>query len=163
MSDPLLSQITCLLPKMRAYALVLTRSVSDADDLVQDAVLRAWRYRSGFTPGTNCKAWLFRILRNEFLRRPMAVKNTIQDTDGKFAAQLVAAPQQETNLRHQELLEGLARLSPETREALMLTVGEGFTYDEAATLCECPVGTIKSRVNRGRQFLIEHLNMRDAT
>jgi RNA polymerase sigma-70 factor (ECF subfamily) len=148
-----------LLPKLRAYALVLTRSASDADDLVQDALLRAWRFRSGYTDGTNLKAWLFRILRNEFLNRLQAKKNTVEDVDGQFAARLVSKPEQDFQLQYGELMEGMGQLSPETREALLLTVGEGYTYEEAAALCDCPVGTIKSRVNRGRQFLIEHLSL----
>ncbi|HEY8617350.1 sigma-70 family RNA polymerase sigma factor [Phenylobacterium sp.] len=159
MSDGLLDEIKPLIPKLRAYAIVLTRSVTDADDLVQDALLRAWRYRSGYTPGTNVKAWLFRILRNEFLNKVQNAGRMTEDPDGKLAAQLVSAPEQELNLRYKELMGGLASLSEDTREALLLTVGAGFTYEQAAQVCGCPIGTIKSRVNRARDALAKYIDL----
>ncbi len=159
MSDGLLDQVKPLIPKLRAYAIVLTRSTSDADDLVQDTLLRAWRYREGFTQGTNLKAWLFRILRNEFLSKAQKGRHITEDIDGKFAADLVSPPEQELNLRYQELLQGLDALSPDTREALLLTVGAGFTYAEAAKVCDCPIGTIKSRVNRARDSLVKYIDL----
>jgi RNA polymerase sigma-70 factor (ECF subfamily) len=158
LSDRLLAQITPLIPKLRAYAIVLTRSASDADDLLQDTLLRAWRFREGYAEGTNLKAWLFRILRNEFLRRAQAAKFITEDIDGKYAAQLVTNPDQEFNLRYQELLGAMERLSDGTREALLLTVGAGLTYAEAADACGCPIGTIKSRVNRARELLLSYVD-----
>jgi RNA polymerase sigma-70 factor, ECF subfamily len=149
LSNPFMAELVQLIPKLRAYALVLTRASSDADDLVQDALLRAWKYREGFEEGTNLRAWLFRILRNEFLKRVQAVQFISQDVDGKLAAQL----------RYGELLEGLRRLSDDTREALLLTVGAGFTYTEAAMVCGCPIGTIKSRVNRARELLNDYVDL----
>jgi RNA polymerase sigma-70 factor (ECF subfamily) len=157
LSDLFLAEMVKLIPKMRAYAIVLTKSASDADDLVQDTLLRAWRFREGFRPGTDLKAWLFRILRNEMLRKAQTANRLTEDVDGKFAAQLVSDPDQEFNLRYRELLEGLQHLSEDTREALLLTVGAGFTYDEAAEVCGVPPGTIKSRVNRARGFLASYI------
>jgi RNA polymerase sigma-70 factor, ECF subfamily len=159
LSNPFMAELVQLIPKLRAYALVLTRASSDADDLVQDALLLAWKYREGFEEGTNLRAWLFRILRNEFLKRVQAVQFISQDVDGKLAAQLVTNPDQELNLRYGELLEGLRRLSDDTREALLLTVGAGFTYTEAAMVCGCPIGTIKSRVNRARELLNDYVDL----
>jgi RNA polymerase sigma-70 factor (ECF subfamily) len=155
MSSPFKAELVALIPKLRAYALVLTRSSSDADDLVQEALLRAWKYQASYGEGTSLKAWVFRILRNEFLTRSKAERH-VQDTDGKLAAQLVTNPDQEFVVRYGELIEGLRQLSDATREALLLTAGAGLTYGEAAELCDCPVGTIKSRVNRAREILAEH-------
>jgi RNA polymerase sigma-70 factor (ECF subfamily) len=152
-----LNELVALIPKLRAYAISLSRSAADADDLVQDTLLRAWRFRESFAEGTNLKAWLFRILRNEFLTRISAARNTVQDVDGAWAASLSCAAEQDLNLRYQELLNGMQRLSHETREALVLTLGAGFTYHEAADACGCPVGTMKSRVNRARRFLVDHI------
>ncbi|HEY8571297.1 sigma-70 family RNA polymerase sigma factor [Phenylobacterium sp.] len=157
MSDPLLAEMVQLLPKLRAYALVLTRCVSAADDLVQDALLRGWRFREGYTPGTNLKAWLFRILRNEFLSQAQTRRLLVEDPDGRLAAGLATEPCQEFNLRYKELLAGLELLSADTRDAVVLTLAAGFTYAEVAELCGCRIGTVKSRVNRGRELLIRHL------
>jgi RNA polymerase sigma-70 factor (ECF subfamily) len=157
MSDGMREGMIALIPKMRAYAMVLTRSPADADDLVQDTLLRAWRFREGFATGTNLKAWLFRILRNEFLTKAQAGRFITESIDGKAGAQLVSDPDQEINVEYRELLEGLQTLSAETREALLLTVGVGLTYEEAAEVSHCPVGTIKSRVNRARELLARHV------
>lgn len=158
MQDPLLAEMVALIPKMRAYALILTRSSADADDVVQDTMLRAWRFRERFEPGTNLKAWLFRILRNEFLSRTAVTGRTVQDVDGKAAAALTIEADQELKVRYGELLGALDRLSPDTRDAILLTAGSGFTYDEAAELCGCAVGTVKSRVNRAREILARELD-----
>lgn len=146
--------LIALIPKLRAYAISLTGRTAEADDLLQDALVRAWRFREGFEPDTNLKAWAFRILRNEFLSRLAAGRATIQDVDGKFAAALAFAPEQEWRLAYSEVLEALDQLSPITRDALLLVTASGFTYEEAAELCGCAVGTLKSRVNRARQQLM---------
>ncbi len=158
LSNGFLSQIVPLIPKLRAYAILLTHSTAEADDLVQDTLLRAWRFRDGFSEGTNLKAWLFRILRNQFVSRAQVDRHITEDVDGQHAARLVSEPDQEFNLRYKELLAGLRLLSDDTRQALLLTTGSGFTYAEAARLCDCPVGTMKSRVNRAREFLANYVD-----
>jgi len=100
---------------------------------------------------------LFRIMRNEFLNRVAAAKNTVEDVNGRYAAELVTNPDQEFHMRYNELLRGIEALSPDTREALLLTAAAGMSYAEAATLCGCAVGTIKSRVNRARSFLTDYV------
>lgn len=159
MTDGFLPEVVALIPKLRAYAIILTQSTAEADDLVQDTLLRAWRFRDGFSEGTNLKAWLFRILRNQFLTRSQVDRHITEDIDGQHAARLVSPPDQEFNLRYKELLAALRLLSDDTREALLLTTGSGFTYAEAAQLCGCPVGTMKSRVNRAREFLANYVGV----
>lgn len=135
--------------------MALTRSPSEADDLVQDALMRAWRYRSGFKPGTNLEAWLCAILRNCFYTGLQKNRRTVADVDGRHAAQLSSPPDQEWRLRYSELLEALKQLSAETRDALLLVVGAGLTYEDAAEITGCAVGTLKSRVHRARTHLAE--------
>lgn len=155
MSDPFRDQIVALIPPLRGYAMALTRSSVDADDLVQDALVRAWQFRSGFHIGTNLKAWLYRILRNTFYTQVQKRRATVEDVDGRFAAALVSDPDQEWRVAYDELLCALEDLSQDTRDALLLVVAVGLTYEEAAQAAGCAVGTMKSRVNRARERLAQ--------
>lgn len=155
MSDPFRDEVIALIPPLRGYAIALTRSSADADDLVQDALVRAWQFRSGFRVGTNLKAWLYRILRNTFYTQVQKQRATVQDVDGKLAAALSCNPDQEWRIAYDELLEALALLSQDTRDALLLVVAAGLTYEEAAEISGCAVGTMKSRVNRARERLAQ--------
>jgi RNA polymerase sigma-70 factor (ECF subfamily) len=152
------NDVIALIPMMRAYAMSLTRSRPEADDLVQDTLVRAWRFRQAYQPGTNLKAWLYKILRNIFYsnraRRPIVV----QDVDGRLAAQLACTPDQEWQVQFGELLRSLDQLTPDTRDALLLIVVAGLSYEEAAEVCSCAVGTVKSRVSRARCRLAELLD-----
>jgi RNA polymerase sigma-70 factor (ECF subfamily) len=141
-----------LIPKLRAHAFVLTRSSAEADDVVQETLARAWRFRATFRPGSNIKAWLFRILRNVYLAG-LAHPPLVADPEGRFTRDLRTEPDQEWRLQFGELMEALAVLNEPTRQALLLVVGSGFTYEEAAVACGCSVGTVKSRVSRGRERL----------
>src|ERR1041385_1243462 len=136
------------LPSLRAFAMSLTHNVTSADDLVQDAILRAWKNLDRFEAGTNLQAWLFTILRNGFYSQLRKKRREVEDPDGSYAARLWAPPEQPAKCDVQDMLRALARLSPEHREALLLIVAEGLSYEEAAHICGLPVGTIKSRVNR---------------
>ena len=158
MSDAFRDGIVALIPTLRAYGAMLTGAANEADDLVQDALVRAWRFQRSYVPGTNLKAWLFTILRNEFITQARIRRRTVQDVDGRYAALLVTAADQEWRLAHRELLAGLSALTPDTREALLLVTVSGFTYLEAAALCGCAVGTLKSRVNRARERLAEYVD-----
>jgi RNA polymerase sigma-70 factor (ECF subfamily) len=155
MSDPFREEVVALIPPLRGYAIALTRSSAEADDLVQDALVRAWQFRDGFKAGSNLKAWLYKILRNTFYTQSVRRRRTVQDVDGRLAAQLVSGPDQEWRLAYDELLVALGKLSQDTRDALLLVVAAGLTYEEAADVAGCAVGTMKSRVNRARERLAE--------
>lgn len=141
------------LPKLKAYAMSLTRNGERADDLVQDTLLRAWAKRSSFQAGTNLAAWLFTIQRNRFHSEHRKRQREVEDADGVLAGQLTAIPDQLDRLHLQDLREALLRLSADQREAILLVGAEGLSYEEAAAVSDCPVGTIKSRVNRARTTL----------
>jgi RNA polymerase sigma-70 factor (ECF subfamily) len=149
------AELVALLPKLRGHALALTGSAAAADDLIQDTMVRAWRFRDGFQEGSNMAAWVNKILRNTFYTAAVAQRNTVQDVDGKHAAQLACNPEQEWRVKYGELLAALQQLTPEARDALLLVVAEGMSYEEAAEVAGVPVGTMKSRVNRARERLAE--------
>lgn len=154
-------EIVTHLPAMRAFALSLTRNPSQADDLVQDAVIKAWKNLASFQVGTNMRAWLFTILRNTFYSDRRKSKREVQDTDGAFAATLANKPDHDGRLAMADFEEAFVQLKSEQREALMLVGAMGFSYEEAAETCEVAVGTIKSRVNRARQTLSELMNLKE--
>ena len=129
---------------------------------MQDAIVRALTNIETFEPGTNMSAWLFRILRNLFYSQHRRAKHEVPDPDGSYAGQLRTAPDQGARCDVQDLRKALARLAVENREALILVAAEGLSYEEAAHICGVAVGTIKSRVSRGRVRLAELLGIRDA-
>jgi len=149
------------LPAMRAFALSLTRNSSHADDLVQDAIMKAWENLNSFQAGTNMRAWLFTILRNTFYSDQRKRKREVQDTDGNFAAALSEKPDHDGRLAMAEFEQAFVQLKTEQREALMLVGAMGFSYEEAALTCGVALGTVKSRVNRARQKLGEILELKD--
>jgi len=158
MRDVFPDAVIALIPMMRGYAMSLTRSRSEADDLVQDTLVRAWRFRTAYEPGTNLKAWLYKILRNIFYSNHARRRLVVQDADGKLTAQLSCTPQQEWQVEFSDLLRSLDRLTPDTRDALLLIVVAGLSYEEAAEVCGCATGTLKSRVSRARARLAELLD-----
>jgi RNA polymerase sigma-70 factor, ECF subfamily len=151
--DPFAEQILELLPRLRSYAMALSRSGVEADDLVQETVLKALRSRDRFEPGTNLVAWLFKILRNTFYNDTAGRRHTVQDIEGRHAESVATAPEQEWRLRYAEMLQALTALRPHHRDALLLVVGSGLSYEAAAEVFGCPVGTVKSRVRRARDHL----------
>ncbi len=150
------------LPSLRAFAMSLAHSPDHADDLVQDAIVRALTNIEKFEPGTNMSAWLFTILRNLFYSQHRRAKHEVPDPDGSYAGRLRTAPDQGARCDFQDLRKALARLSVENREALILVAAEGLSYEEAAQVCGVAIGTIKSRVHRGRTRLAELLALHDA-
>jgi len=148
-------EMLALAPKLRGYAWVLTRDSCDADDLVQETLMRAWQFRNTYRPGSNLKAWMCRILRNAYLAGVSGKPKIVADIDGLFASRLAQEADQEWRVRFGELLGALAQLPEQNREALLLVASSGFTYDEAAHICDCSIGTIKSRVSRARERLAE--------
>ncbi|MBF9028859.1 RNA polymerase sigma factor [Rhodobacterales bacterium HKCCE3408] len=148
------------LPALRAFAMSLCRNSASADDLVQDAIEKAWVNFDKFQPGTKMRAWLFTILRNTYYSNRRKTKREVADPDGVFAAQLSEKPAHDGHLQLQEFRQAFTKLSDEQREALILIGAGGFSCEEAAEMCGCAVGTIKSRANRARRKLAEllHLN-----
>lgn len=149
------------LPALRAFAVSLTRNPASADDLVQDTVVKAWSNFSKFKPGTNLRAWLFTILRNTFYSARRKTKREVADIDGSFAAGRAEKPAHDGRLQMIEFEEAFSTLPDEQREALILVGASGFSYEEAADTCGVKIGTIKSRVNRGRKRLAELLELSD--
>jgi RNA polymerase sigma-70 factor (ECF subfamily) len=155
-------ELTKLLPNLRAFARSLTRSADQADDLVQEALVKAWRNWQQFAPDSNIKAWMFTILRNAHLSERRKRKNEVQDVEGEFAAQLGVKPEQPGHMDLLDFQAAFAQLLPEHREALVLIGAEGFSYEEAALMCGCAVGTMKSRVNRARTKLAQIMGIDSA-
>jgi RNA polymerase sigma-70 factor, ECF subfamily len=145
------------IPHLRAFAISLTGSVDRADDLVQEAVLRAWTHFDSFRPGSNLKAWLFTILRNLFHSEYRKRRREVEDADGVYANRLSCIPEQVGNIELGEFREALTTLPNDQREALVLVGAMGLTYEQAAQICDCAIGTIKSRVNRARTRIAEVL------
>ena len=147
--------IIALIPALRAFAWSLCHNSADADDLVQDTLIKAWTNRTKFEPGTNLRAWLFTILRNTYYTAVVRRRREVADEDGKHAATLSAAPTQDWSVAVHSLRAALQQLPHEHREALVLVGAAGMTYEEAAEICGCALGTIKSRVNRARAKLLK--------
>jgi len=151
--------ILTAVPSLRAFAISLSGNVDRADDLVQETMLRALANIHSFQPGTNMSAWLFTILRNLFRSEYRKRRREVEDTDGSFAEGLKSHPEQLGRVEFQEFRAALSQLPAEQREALILVGASGFSYEEAADICECAVGTIKSRVNRARSRLAKLLSI----
>lgn len=147
------------LPSLRAFAISLSGRAERADDLVQETLMRAWANADSFQPGTNLNAWLFTILRNLFHSEYRKRRREVQDEDGVAASRLSVDAAQESHLDMQDFRLALEALAPDQREALLLVAASGFSYEEAAEICDCAVGTIKSRVNRARAKLAELLSI----
>ena len=149
------------LPSMRAFAMSLARNSGTADDLVQDTIVKAWSNIDKFEAGTNMRAWLFTILRNTFYSLRRKRGREVADIDGELAGRLSEKPAHDGRLAMNEFRVAFAKLPDEQREALLLVGAEGFSYEEAAGMCGCAVGTIKSRANRGRAKLAELMHLED--
>jgi RNA polymerase sigma-70 factor (ECF subfamily) len=145
-------QLVALLPRLRVQAVSMTRNRADADDLVQAAVSNALAAQHSFTPGTNFGAWMFRILRNRFLSDIRRRRDTC-DMDSAPAEALARPAAQEDSLALRELRMRLADLPVDHRTALMLVTVQGMSYEEAAQVMGCAVGTAKCRVFRARRQL----------
>lgn len=147
-------------PSLRAFAVSLAKNADRADDLVQETLVKAWDKQASFQPGTNLKAWLFTILRNEFYSQMRKRGREVQDTDGTITARLSIHPGQEGSADLSDFRKALGQLPEDQREAIVLIGASGFSYEEAAKICGCAVGTIKSRVSRARSRLQEILDIK---
>jgi len=161
-SPGLRQELLQTLPTLRAFAISLIGDVERADDLVQETVLKAWSNFDSFKEGTNLRAWLFTILRNEFYSQMRKKRREVEDVDGAMSNSLAESPRQQAHLELQDFRAALAELPDEQREALVLVGASGLSYEEAAEICDCAVGTIKSRVSRARDRLADILHLGDA-
>ena len=146
-------ELVALIPHLRAFARTLTGDQASADDLAQDALMKAWDARSSYQMGTNMKAWTFMILRNQFYSEKRRSWRQTQLDQDSAERNLVAVDDPQAPVALDELRLGLAMLPTEQREALILVGAGGFAYEEAAEICGCAVGTVKSRVSRARRAL----------
>lgn len=151
-----------LIPALRAFARSFYRDRDRADDLVQDTLTRALSKIHQFQPGTNLKSWMFTIMRNTFYNR---IKIETREAPGEadcIAGRPSIGPSQEWSARGHEISRAISRLPRQQQEVVMLIGVIGVSYEEAAEICDCAVGTIKSRLNRARARLLEELGEADA-
>ncbi|MDG2521628.1 sigma-70 family RNA polymerase sigma factor [Caulobacter segnis] len=146
-------ELVQLIPHLRAFARTLAGDPTSADDLAQDAMMKAWDARESFQLGTNMKAWTFMILRNQFYSEKRRSWRQSQLDQEAAERTLVAVDDPEAPVALDELRMSLNMLPAEQREALILVGAGGFAYEEAAEICGCAVGTVKSRVSRARRAL----------
>jgi RNA polymerase sigma-70 factor, ECF subfamily len=149
-------EIVKLIPSLHAFSRTLTRNPTDADDLLQEGLLKALVNLHQFTPGTNLKAWMFTIVRNTFYtnykKKRREVSSPLEDT-GTVGIE----PTQDWSLTMDEVNQAMQHLPGDQKQALMLVGSAGMSYEKAAEVCGCALGTIKSRVSRGRTRLRELL------
>ncbi len=149
-----MNELTALIPKMRSFAQSLCRDHAQADDLTQDALLSAWRRRDSYQQGTNLKAWIFMIIRNQFYSDKRRSWRVLQLDPAVAEETLVAVSNPLAGLELDDVRRAMLELSEVQREALLLIGVQGLGYTQVARLCECAEGTIKSRVSRARQALL---------
>jgi RNA polymerase sigma-70 factor (ECF subfamily) len=155
------TELIDLLPSLRAFARSLTHNVAQADDLVQDTLVKALANVERFEPGTNLRAWLFTILRNHYYSQLRKAKREVEDAEGRYAGRIAVRPEQDGTVDLEDFKIAFAQLAPDHREVLTLVGASGCSYEEAAQICGCAVGTIKSRVNRARRKLADILGLEE--
>lgn len=148
------TELVACVPHLRAFAWFLARNRDRADDLVQDTIVRALSAAHRFEPGTNLKAWMFTILRNLHYNELRKNRVQTQSLDDPLAYEPAVLPSQMASLEFGDFRRAFWQLADDRREALILVGASGLSYEEAAKVCECPKGTIKSRVSRARRELL---------
>lgn len=148
-----------LLPNLRAFALSLCRNSAQADDLVQETILKAWSNFDKFDPDTRLEAWLFTILRNTFYSALRKTRREVPDVDGLHAAAQFEKPEHDGRLAMKDFERAFDKLSPEHREVLILVGASGYSCEEAAGMMGVAVGTVKSRASRARKRLASLMGM----
>lgn len=149
MSDDVLTHI----PALRLFARSLTGRYGDADDLVQDTLVRAIASAKSYTPGTNMRAWLFTIMRNRFYNNRVKLIRERPGAEDCISGVPSTPDNQYWHVRGREMEAALMGLPQAYREAVMLVLVTGESYQSAAEILRCDIGTIKSRINRGRRLL----------
>lgn len=148
--DAFKAQMVALIPALRGFARGLCRDRVLADDLVQEAMMRAWASRHTFIEGSNFRAWMFMILRNHYYSgAKKRARYTVWDPEAAERI-LVQDATQESGLHVDDVMRAIHRLPEQQREILLLVAGAGLSYEEAATVTGANMGTVKSRLNRGR-------------
>lgn len=153
------ADLVSAIPNLRAFAVSLCGNADRADDLVQETLVKAWSSLSSFTEGTNLTAWLFTILRNIHYSEYRKRRRETPDPDGVIASRLISPPAQNAHMDFLDFRSALQTLPLDQREALILVAASGLSYEEAATICGCAPGTMKSRVNRARNRLADVLSL----
>lgn len=148
-----------LIPNLRAFARSLCSNPARADDLVQDTLVKALANMDRFQPGTHLRAWLFTILRNSYFSDLRKTRREIEDVDGQHAAMLADQPNQHGAADLEDFKRAFATLNDDHREVLTLVGAFGLSYEEAAEICGCAIGTVKSRLNRARKRLGDMLGV----
>jgi RNA polymerase sigma-70 factor, ECF subfamily len=156
--DAMKAELLAAIPRLRVLAISLTRCSDRADDLVQETLLKGWANLARYEPGTSMRAWLLTIMRNAFYTQ-CRKKHEVEDRDGTLAAALSTPARQNGHMDFEDFRAAVAQIPAEQREALVLVGGSGFSYREAAAVCGCPIGTVKSRINRARSRLAELLGL----
>jgi len=151
-TDYFRAELVTLIPQLRAFARRLGGDIDSAEDVTQETLAKAWRYQHAFRPGTNLRAWLFTICRNEYYssRRRVWREEPFDQAD---AESIPSAADQIWSTELSDTLRAVRSLPDTLREALLLVGADGCSYEEAASICHCPVGTAKSRVSRARRAL----------
>ncbi len=161
-NDPVKQGFIDAIPNLRAFAVSLCGNLERADDLVQETMFKAFKHIDSFKEGTNLKAWLFTILRNTYFSDRRRLKREVEDADGIHAGRVAVHPEQHGHMDMCELQDAIKHLQDDQREALILVCAAGLSYEEAAQIAGCAVGTIKSRVNRARAKLSEIMGVTSA-
>ncbi len=151
------ADLVAIVPSLRAFARGLCGNRDLADDLAQEALAKAWAARDSFQPGTNFRAWMFRILRNHFYTVAVVAKRFVPYDPDATAHIQQSAPTQGGGIVLADLQRGLATLPAEQREALVL-MESGLQWEEIADVMNCPLGTVKSRITRGRAALKRYMD-----
>jgi RNA polymerase sigma-70 factor, ECF subfamily len=162
-SSQITADLLSVIPNLRAFAVSLCGNLDRADDLVQETLVKAWSNIGSFVEGTNLRAWLFTILRNIYYSEYRKRRREVSDPDGTFAAKLATAPAQSGHMDLLDFRAALQQLPSDQREALILIGASGLSYEEAAGICGCAIGTMKSRVNRARSRLADMLSIASGT
>lgn len=162
MTTPIEHDLIACLPDLRAYARSLTRNRHDADDLVQDTVLRIMKSQDRFQPGTNFKAWAFTILRNRFLNEFVAKRKQTREMEDGELEQVPTSARQEEGLEVADFQRVFHMLPEDHRSILTLVAGSGMPYEDVARVLDVAVGTVKSRVHRARLALYALLEQENA-
>ena len=154
------SEFLTMVPRLQRFAMSLTKNATLADDLVQETLLRAWRSRSRFVAETNLGAWLFTIMRNAFYSAHRKASREFAEGDLETVERVASAPDQAGHLDLQDAQLALAKLPEPMRRALVLVAVDNLSYEEAAAVMQCRIGTVKSRVWRAREQLAADLGFR---
>jgi len=156
-------KIVSHIPTLRRYARALTRDYTAADDLVQDTLERAWKRLYLWRPGSNLRAWLFTIMHNVHMNQVKAQKSRVNRLAEDELFDLPVTATQENRLELRDLLKALGQLSEEQRAVVLLIGLEQMSYEEAAKVLSVPVGTVMSRLSRGREQLRTLMNRGSTT